>query len=246
MTAALYLVLALNLATGIIVIWVFVDYRRWTALGKGGLPHTISGWVMMTRFRLKKRETTSVGMYDSQIGSPDDVSWLKDLPARIGPRPRTAVYPVPHRQLDQKPSAEIRRLQDKMFDDYVAKRGQFVCYEVSNYERHNNALFVRKDQIASAIGEVTHGEVAHVHESDGSMHMIFSPSDAKKVIEKGWGERHPLTGVYPGIPETYLMIYAPRDSEEVATVQQLVRAAIQNLCLCNISVPRLSNTSGSR
>jgi len=50
------------------------------------------------------------------------------------------------------------------------------------------------------------------------MHMIFGPSDARTVIEKGWGERHPLSGVYPGLPVTYLMIYAPRDQEEVAMV----------------------------
>ena len=235
-----YVLLLLVVACLVLIAWGIRDYRNWVAIGKGGLPHTLRGWLTMTRLRLKKRETTSVGLYDPLIGGADDVVWLKDLPARKGPRPRTAVYPIPHRQLDQTPPVEMRRFQDQMFDDYVEQRSQFVCYQVSNYEHHNNELFVRKDQIVSPVGQVTRGEVAHVHESDGSMHMIFGPSDARTVIEKGWGERHPLSGVYPGLPVTYLMIYAPRDPEEVALVQQLVRAAIQNLCLCEIPPPRLS------
>jgi hypothetical protein len=62
------------------------------------------------------------------------------------------------------------------------------------------------------------------------------------VIEKGWGERHPLAGVRLNLPDTYLMIYAPRDTSELEVMQQLVRAAIQNLCLCEITPPALPYT----
>lgn len=38
------------------------------------------------------------------------------------------------------------------------------------------------------------------------------------VIEKGWGERHPLSGVVSVLPKEYLILYAPRDEEELQVV----------------------------
>jgi hypothetical protein len=60
-----------------------------------------------------------------------------------------------------------------------------------------------------------------VHPSDGSTHMILSASDAKTVIDRGWGERHPLAGVLPGLPETNLLIYPPRTAGELAVAARI-------------------------
>lgn len=38
-------------------------------------------------------------------------------------------------------------------------------------------------------------ELAHIHLSEGSLHLILSPQDARKVIGSGWGERHRLAGM---------------------------------------------------
>lgn len=48
------------------------------------------------------------------------------------------------------------------------------------------------------------------------------------VIEKGWGERHPLSGVSNIIPlpKEYLIIYAPRDEEELEVVERIMLAAV--------------------
>lgn len=47
------------------------------------------------------------------------------------------------------------------------------------------------------------------------------------MIEKGWGERHPLSGARAiGIPKEYIGIYAPRDEEELAIVEKIVIAAV--------------------
>jgi len=45
------------------------------------------------------------------------------------------------------------------------------------------------------------------------------------IIEKGWGEMHGLSGQALGLPHSYLMIYAPRNAEEVKVVSMLARAA---------------------
>lgn len=67
--------------------------------------------------------------------------------------------------------------------------------------------------------------------------MILSPVDSKKVIEAGWGQRHSLSGstVFRKlfgkkramfIPNEFLLIYAPRDEEEIKVVINIVKAAV--------------------
>jgi hypothetical protein len=69
------------------------------------------------------------------------------------------------------------------------------------------------------------GEIGHVHfEAEGSSHVKLSLADAKEVSEKGWGERHGLSGKM--LPWGYVMIYAPRDEEEVKIMSKFFRASI--------------------
>ncbi|MCJ1443407.1 MAG: hypothetical protein MMC23_003905 [Stictis urceolatum] len=67
-------------------------------------------------------------------------------------------------------------------------------------------------------------EIAHLHGSDGSLHMTLHPSDAKLVIENGWGERHPLAGRGTWVPKGFMMIYAPRNQQELDAVVDIMRA----------------------
>lgn len=64
-----------------------------------------------------------------------------------------------------------------------------------------------------------------MHASDGSMHLNLAPKDAKLVLERGWGQRHPLSGrmLYTGL----LMIYAPRGEEELEVVKRITKASIR-------------------
>lgn len=216
-------------------IWAVRDYRQWILLGKGGLPSTPKGWLTMTRWRFITRETRGVAIYEPAIGGATDSVRLGHVPPRNGSRPVIAPHPVPHRQLDQLPGVGMRLQQDRMFDTFVSEHGSYVRYARSGYERHHNGVFV---QDASApLARQSDGEVAHIHPVDGSMHMIFSPSDAKKIVENGWGERHPLAGVRPRIPNTYLLIYAPRDLDELRVVNQFLKAAISHMCACDEVAP---------
>jgi hypothetical protein len=222
------------------VCWAAWDYRRWTALGKGGMPHTLGGWWQVTKLRLRKAEARGVGVYAASIGGSTDSVRLHGIPRREGPRPKIGVHPIPHRQLDQLSSPDVRRTQRAMFDAYVDGQGDYLRYAKSGYEKHNDAVFIQEPRIANPLGQTTRGEVAHIHPSDGSMHMIFSPSDAKTVIENGWGERHPLAGVSHGLPDTYLLIYTPRTLQELMVVQKLLKAAISNMCQCDVAIPKFS------
>ena len=69
-------------------------------------------------------------------------------------------------------------------------------------------------------------EFFHFHEpAEGSCHAILSPIDATLVIERGWSERHGLSGRALGFPLTYVMIFAPRDENEVEIVTMIAKAA---------------------
>ena len=79
----------------------------------------------------------------------------------------------------------------------------------------------------------TKHEVYHYHDSEGSAHATLAPADAKLVIDKGWGERHVLSGQLPlaslrdAIPLTYIMIYAPRNKEELEVHRLVARSAVE-------------------
>jgi hypothetical protein len=60
------------------------------------------------------------------------------------------------------------------------------------------------------------------------MHMNLHPDDAKVVLEKGWGERHPLAKggwMKKYVPREFIMVYAPRDHEELDVVCRIIEAA---------------------
>ena len=59
-----------------------------------------------------------------------------------------------------------------------------------------------------------------------SGHVALSLADASEVIQKGWGERHRLTGTRV-IPLGYTMLYQPRTRDEVEVFVRIFEAGIE-------------------
>ena len=78
-----------------------------------------------------------------------------------------------------------------------------------------------------AINPMSPREIMHTHYADGSSHAFLSAADATTVLDRGWGERHRLSGRALGFPINYTMIFAPRNDEEVAIVRTITRAAVR-------------------
>lgn len=60
------------------------------------------------------------------------------------------------------------------------------------------------------------------------MHLVLHPADSRAVLEAGWGERHPLSrgGSFERfVPVDFVMVYAPRDEQEVEMVVRIILAA---------------------
>ena len=90
------------------------------------------------------------------------------------------------------------------------------------------ALFIREEIYTPNHSSARRSprEVFHVHcEAEGSCHAVLSAADAKIVLEKGWGERHGLSGRALGFPLGYVMIFAPRSVQEVKIIGMVARAA---------------------
>lgn len=52
-------------------------------------------------------------------------------------------------------------------------------------------------------------------------------TDAATLIEKGWAERHPLSGVHGFLPWGFVFVYAPRDIGELAVWKDIVLASVR-------------------
>lgn len=206
--------------------WAVGDYRRWRALGPSGLPANWRGWLATTRLRLRMRDPLAVEPLLARLGEAGDQLRLDTLPPRAGKRPRIAPHPVPHRQLDQHAPAAVKAALHRAFDAQVAAEPVQLIYARSHFEKHNEAVTLAPDRCRHADACATRGEIGHIHPSDGSMHVVLSPSDAVAVIERGWGELHGLAGLALDLPMTYTLIYAPRDLGEVATDAQILAAAV--------------------
>ncbi len=207
--------------------WAAGDYRRWRALGPGGLPANWRGWLVTTRLRLRMHDPLAVEPLLARVGEAGDHLRLADLPPRLGKRPRIAPHPVPHRQLDQRAGEAALAALQAVFERAVSADADRLTFAQSWFEKRNRAITARACGCADA--HASHGEIAHIHPADGSMHMILGPSDTLAVIRAGWGERHGLAGVALGLPLTYTLIYAARDARDVATIERILLAAIAHM-----------------
>ena len=118
-----------------------------------------------------------------------------------------------------------------LFDVFVSRRSGLVRYQPSVFAKRNQAVALRNWQDGGRNAKASYGEIANIHSTDGSLHMIFSASDAKTVIETGWGECHPLAGELH-LPDTYLLVYPPRNDRELAVTARLLDAAFDNMSCC--------------
>lgn len=115
-----------------------------------------------------------------------------------------------------------------MISHIIDSNPQMLELGPSQIEGGAPAIFVSQKDYRSnhAHCSVSPREVFHSHcEAEGSSHAVLSAADAKSVLDKGWGERHGVSGKGLGIPLGYVMIFAPRSMEEVETVGMIARAA---------------------
>ncbi|KAF3764807.1 hypothetical protein M406DRAFT_340336 [Cryphonectria parasitica EP155] len=212
------------------------DYQNFLRLGPGGTPPTLAGYARLAWFRLfalrdpfsppprRVAATTTISRPAAGVLTP------QNLPYRSGPRPTVAGL-APQRQLNQHGSpttiASLRAALTRLAKLHPSRFGTAT----SCIEKHGFALFARHPVSEHVCGN---GEVCHIHSSDRSMHMNLHPDDIAEVLAKGWAERHPLAfGAHrkwweprSPLPETFVLVYSPRDESDLRVVCKIIEAAI--------------------
>jgi hypothetical protein len=144
------------------------------------------------------------------------------LPPRVGARPRTTPT-NPHTQLDQQPTDS--RLVEELARRAFALPG--VVEEPSGISVPGaRALVLATSEPAGPPEAFLIGrEFAHIHpDPDHSLHAMLPTETVTEAVAAGWAEPHPvaLRGL---IPSTAVMLYAPRDDEELDVIERLVGAS---------------------
>ena len=144
------------------------------------------------------------------------------LPPRVGARPRTTPT-NPHTQLDQQPTDS--RLVEELARRAFALPG--VVEEPSGISVPGaRALVLATSEPAGPPEAFLIGrEFAHIHpDPDHSLHAMLPTEMVTEAVAAGWAEPHPvaLRGL---IPSAAVMLYAPRDDEELDVIERLVGAS---------------------
>ncbi|WPH03411.1 Hypothetical protein R9X50_00629100 [Acrodontium crateriforme] len=220
------------------------NYKQWKAMGPGGLPYDIRGYaihLLAKAFVVAKEDTWDITPYDhpekylvawkdasTKDKSNATKSFLSNpLPRRKGPQARALPFVVPHREKNEneRRDPEIEKTYLKAYDKLVETNAQSIEWKTSVLEKRGKAMFLLPSIPMSPLVSKSAREIGHIHASDLSAHVMLSLEDSRQVIEKGWGERHGLSGT-KRLSLSYLMLYSPRSVEEVEILINILQAGI--------------------
>ncbi|KAI5370766.1 hypothetical protein Slin15195_G016380 [Septoria linicola] len=218
------------------------EYKQWKALGAGGIAFDWYGFMFCKNAAatIARNDTTNLTLYESpelyakgwKEATPAQreaarTSFVGNLPERVGPRVRAKpfVFPQRERNEDEPQDEQIRAAYQAAFDR-LGEANANMEWKTSVLEKHGPALFLGDTFLpVTPLAEYTKGEVCHIHLTDLSGHVTLSFADAAQVIEKGWGERHKLSGT-DWLHLGYTMVFVPRNMEEVAVYTRIYQAGI--------------------
>jgi catechol 2,3-dioxygenase-like lactoylglutathione lyase family enzyme len=129
----------------------------------------------------------------------------------------------PHQQLDQQPTDRgiRRRLAERVFALPGVSEGPTRI----SVPGARALLLDRATAAGPAEAFFVDGEFAHLHPGqDHSLHVCLPANLATAACEAGWAEPHTLVAS-GALPRTHVMVYAPRDKDELEVVGSLVEAA---------------------
>ncbi len=149
-----------------------------------------------------------------------------ELTPRAGLRPDTTDC-APHEQTSQNPDSSTHLVfKQRAFDfPFVERRPSIISVPGAE------ALWLPHDHAHGCRESFMLGnEFAHVHpQYDGSMHLMLPIECTRELFAKGWGEPHPMAASGM-IPETAVMVFAPRDETEIETALKILATSYDFAC----------------
>jgi hypothetical protein len=142
------------------------------------------------------------------------------LPVREGERPQTGDA-IPHLQHSQKSPDDIREALKtwalETLPDVREEDTRISVRTTRAFWLAENVAAQHEDAFMPPAGG---REFAHLH-LDGSMHLCVSDETITEVVQKAWGEPHPLKN--QGVNE--VLFYAPRNTAERELAQRVLAEA---------------------
>ena len=154
------------------------------------------------------------------------INSLDNLTNRSGERPQTGPK-IPHLQHTDNSSVELfDELADWLFSlELIEERKTIISV------RGARAAWIKEEYPNANLDVLKTGrEFTHIHPLDiyggGSQHLSLKREDCEKVIARGWGEYHPLDyQIYPNKDYGHIMVYAPRNKEELEAIKIITMAS---------------------
>ncbi|KAF5696393.1 hypothetical protein FGLOB1_13558, partial [Fusarium globosum] len=161
--------LAIAAAAGVIIgIPVFriaaEDYRGYIALGPGGLPHNLIGWIGQILLKPLKKEPFHTRCYDEKscekAGPNGHVAFLseKDVPVREAPKPTIGKWTAPSRQLTDMANQSLIEGYQSFLSSLASSSSSKLKIATSLAERRGPALFVASEKPSHPIAKSAGGE----------------------------------------------------------------------------------------
>lgn len=201
------------------------DYHAFVTRGPGGLPSTPYGYAWTCFLRtISLRNVLQAPPVPSTLHPKKGI--LTDLPRRRGPPPRIEGI-APQRQTTQKSGEAMFQRLSARIQHVVERHSDRLYLATSSFEYHSTGMHAHPNH---RLHDTKNGEIVHVHPCDGSMHLSLHPADCKLVLERGWGQRHPIAwhrGLWKEryVPAGFTMVFAPRDEKDLEIVLQIIDAA---------------------
>ena len=165
--------------------------------------------------------------------------YLETLPQRRGSRPEVEGISSPT-QRTQLPRWENKDVQDRLRNLIVEVQKKYPHLTYlgrSTFEPESPITLYARHRIFDKTEYL--GEIVSANRDDGFIHSSLHPSDVKVVIEKGWGQRHPLsgrlasgvTGLVNGnqpspVAGSKILLYAPRNNEDLEVIEHIINAGV--------------------
>jgi hypothetical protein len=146
-----------------------------------------------------------------------------DIAKRTGPKPTTH-FGLPHQQLDQQPTD--RKLRKELARRLFELPGVAESPSLISVPGARGAFLVGPPEPAGpGSAFFVASEFAHLHPGvDQSLHLHLPEAVAEQAITAGFAEMHPLA-VRGQVAPTRVMLFAPRDEDELETVWSLVETS---------------------
>lgn len=141
--------------------FVVRDYHDFLSLGPGGTPSTFAGYLRVSCLRLFTLKDPFTPPTLTPATLPTD-GYLLRLPMRAGPRPKVAGI-APHRQLNQKSTAQIHQLLRDALYSLAAIYPSILRKGNSCFEKHGLALFMAPCLESEAPTAIPHPSPSHVN-----------------------------------------------------------------------------------